>query len=48
MCYIAEILDHDRFWKEELCLVGKERLFGSFIYGMNPSEMGEQVQLVNG
>jgi hypothetical protein len=47
-CHTADVLDPDRFWTEELRQVGTERLFGCFIYGMNPTEFTEQVQLVNG
>jgi hypothetical protein len=45
---VMDILDPDAFWTEELVRVGKDRLFGCFIQGMNPTEQSEQNILVNG
>jgi hypothetical protein len=45
---VADILDPDEFWSEQLMKVGEDRLFGCYIMGVDPSEYSEQTTLVNG
>ena len=48
LCVIQDILDPERFWKEELLNANKDRLFGCAFDSLNPTRSGEEDIKING